>query len=199
VLTHAFVLLLQAASNADLGYVMSLPDGFVAMPADFAGGRDIVGCWAGEGSGSGSRSQSSRGAFVLCVQRMHATLGREHLKSSDLPAKSQLLTVRWNGVDIDAIRTDTSQAGTPLTVYTAQVPLRKEAIQVVVAGPTARATEALAILHSVLGSLKGETNWLSPTERAGRMGTIVGWVLGIAIGLIIARMVVTRRRAQSSA
>src|SRR3982750_3057335 len=117
---------------------MSLPDGFVATPAEFAGGRDVVGCWAGEGLGS----QSSQGPLILCIQRMHATLGREHLKTSDLPSTSQLMVVRWNGLDIDAIRTDTVQpAGTPLTVYTAQVPLRKEAIQIVVAGPRARATE----------------------------------------------------------
>jgi hypothetical protein len=190
-LLHAVMLALQAASNADLGYVMSLPEGFVAIPAEFAGGRagDVVGCWAGEGS------------FVLCVQRMHATLGREHLKSSDLPAKSQLMTVRWNGLDIDAIRTDTSQGGTAITIYTAQVPLRKEAIQLVAAGPSGRATESLAILNSVLRSLKGETNWLSSTQRAGRLGTIVGWVLGLAIGFIIVRMIVTRRRggAQSGA
>ena len=184
-LLPAVLLLLQSASNADLGYVMSVPEGFVSIPAAGKAG-DVLGCWAGE-------------AIVLCVQRMRATLGREHLKSSDLPAKSQLLTVRWKGLDIDAIRTDTSQAGTPITIYTAQVPLRKEAIQVVVAGPRARATETLAILNSVLGSLKGETNWLSSTERAGRVGTIVGWVIGIAIGLIIVRMVLTRRRAQSSA
>jgi hypothetical protein len=192
-LPAVLLLLLQAASNAELGYVMSLPEGFVSIPAEFAGGRDVVGCWAGEGS------QSSQGAFFLCVQRMHATLGREHLKSTDLPAKSQLLTVRWNGLDIDAIRTDTGQTGTAITVYTAQVPLRREAIQVIVAGPSARATEALAVLNSVLGSLKGETNWLSSAERAGRMGTIVGWVIGIAIGLLIVRKVVTRRRAPSSA
>jgi hypothetical protein len=186
--------MLQAASNAELGYVLSPPNGFVAMPAELARGHDVVGCWAGEGSQS-----SAPGGFVLCVQRMHATLGREHLKSADLPARSQVLTVRWHGLDIDAVRTDTAQAGTPITVYTAQVPLRKEAIQVVVARPSARATETLATLNSVLGSLKGETNWLSSTERAGRIGTIVGWVIGIAIGVLIVRMVVSRRRAQSSA
>src|SRR5258705_10325525 len=79
---------------------------------------------------------------------MQATLGRERLKSSDLPASSRLLTVKWQGLDIDAIRTDTSQAGAPLTVYTAQVPLRREAIQVVVAGAGPRGPPARAILHS---------------------------------------------------
>jgi hypothetical protein len=191
VLTYAILLLLQAASNAELGYVLSLPDGFVAIPAKFAGKLDVVACWAGEGP------QSGRGELVLCVERMHGTLGREHLKPSDLPLNSQLLTVRWNGLDIDAIRTDTGQTGTPITVYTAQVPLRKEAIQVVVAGPSVRATEALTTLNSVLASLKGETNWLSSTERASRIGTIVGWVIGIAIGVLIVRMVVTRRTQRS--
>ena len=64
VLIHAILLTLQAASNAHLGDVMSLPDGFVAIPVEFAGGRDVVACWTGEGS------QSSQGAFVLCVQRI---------------------------------------------------------------------------------------------------------------------------------
>ena len=193
---HTVLLVLQVASNADLGYVMSLPEGFVSIPAEFAGGRDVVACWAGGGD-----SQPSQGALILCVQRMHATLGREHLKSSDLPAKSQLIPVRWNGLDIDAIRTDTASGDAPITVYTAQVPLRKEAIQVVVAGPSARATESLATLNSVLGSLKGESNWLSSTERADRLGTIVGWVVGIAIGLLIVRRVFVRRKggAPSSA
>ena len=136
-LIHAILLVLQATTNAELGYVMSLPDDFVAIPAEFAGGKDVVGCWAGEGS------QSSHGAFVLCVQRMHATLGREHLKPADLPRQSQLLSVKWKGLDIDAIRTDTGRTGTAITVYTAQVPLRREAVQVIVAGPSARAAEGL--------------------------------------------------------
>jgi len=65
-------------------------------------------------------------------------------------------------------------------------------------GPSARAAEGLTILNSVLGSLKGETNWLSSTDRAGRTGAIFGWVIGIAIGVLIVRMIVSRRRAQSS-
>src|SRR6266511_4035176 len=192
-LLHAVVLMLQAATNAELGYVMSLPHGFVSIPAEFAGVRDVVGCWAGEGS------QSSQGAFVLCVQRMHATLGREHLKSSDLPASSRLLTVRWPGLDIDAIRAETSQAGAPLTVYTAQVPLRREAIQVVVAGPGARAPEALTILNSVLGSLKGETNWLSSTDRAGRRAGPCGGAGGMATGLVTAERVAKGGGGEGSA
>jgi len=181
------LLLLQATANAELGYVMSLPDDFVAVPALGFSSPDVVGCWAGDNH------------ILLCVQRMHAVLGREHLKPADLPSRSQLMTVKWNGLDIDAIRTDTAQGGGAITVYTAQVPLRREAVQVVAAGSRARAAEVLATLNQVLGSLKGETNWLSSTERAGRLGRVAGWILGIAIGLLIVRFVVTRRRAQSVA
>ena len=181
------LLLLQATANAELGYAMSLPDDFVAVPAVGVTSPDVVGCWAGDNH------------ILLCVQRMHAVLGREHLKPADLPPRSQLMTVKWNGLDIDAIRTDTAQGGGAITVYTAQVPLRREAIQVVAAGPGARAGEVLATLNQVLGSLKGETNWLSSAERAGRLGTIAGWIVGIAVGLLIVRIVVRRRRAQSVA
>lgn len=117
------LLLLQATANAELGYVMSLPDDFVAVPAVGVTSPDVIGCWAGDNH------------ILLCVQRMHAVLGREHLKPADLPPRSQLMTVKWNGLDIDAIRTDTAQGGGAITVYTAQVPLRREAIQVVAAVP----------------------------------------------------------------
>lgn len=166
---------------------MSVPDDFVAVPAVGFTSPDVVGCWAGDNH------------ILLCVQRMRAVLGREHLKPADLPSRSQLMTVKWNGLDIDAIRTDTTGGGGAITVYTAQVPLRREAIQVVVAGPTAQSGEALATLKTVLGSLKGETNWLTSAARAGRLGTIVGWIIGIGIGVWIVRTVVTRRRAPSVA
>src|SRR5438552_12468994 len=109
------------------------------------------------------------------------------------------MTGRGNGACMEAFRTGPAQGGGAATVYTAQVPLRREAIQIVAAGPGVRAAAVLATLNQVLGSLKGETNWLSPTERAARLGTIAGWIIGIAIGVLIVRFVVTRRRAQSVA
>jgi len=41
------LLLLQATANAELGYVMSVPDDFVAVPALGFTSPDVVGCWAG--------------------------------------------------------------------------------------------------------------------------------------------------------
>lgn len=179
-------LLLQVASNAALGYRFPLPQGFES----FAAGRsqpDVVDCW------------TDNVGLVLCVQRMHGTLGQEHLRAADLPRGTRLSTQKWKGFDIDVIRTDTVESGTAIVVYAAQVPLRPEAIQLVLAGPTAQAGGAEAILAAALARLEGQTNWLPSTERAGRLGTIVGWVAGIAIGVFIVRLLVRRRRTRASA
>ncbi len=177
-------LLLQVASNAQLGYRFPVPQGF----EPFAAGRsqpDVLDCW------------TDAAGLVLCVQRMRGTLGQEHLRASDLPRGTRLSTMKWKGFDIDLIRTDTVESGSPVVIYAVQVPLRPEAIQLVLAGPSAQASGGEAILASVLAGLEGQTNWLSSSERAGRLGTIVGWIVGIAIGILIVRMVVTRRRAGS--
>ncbi len=179
-------LLLQITSNAELGYRFPLPQGFEV----FAAGRsqpDVVDCW------------TDNVGLVLCVQRMHGVLGQQHLKAADLPRGTRLSTLKWKGFDVDVIRTDTVESGSAIVVYAAQVPLRPEAIQLVLAGPSAQARGGEAILASTLAGLEGQTNWLSSSERAGRLGTIVGWVVGIAIGVLIVRIVVTRRRVRANA
>ena len=177
-------LLLQVASNAQLGYRFPVPQGF----EPFAAGRsqpDVLDCW------------TDPAGLVLCVQRMHGALGQEHLRASDLPRGTRLSTMQWKGFDIDVIRTDTVESGSPVVIYAVQVPLRPEAIQLVLAGPSAQTGGADGILTAILGGLEGQTNWLTSSDRARRIGTIVGWIVGIAIGVLIVRMVLTRRRGQS--
>ena len=187
----AVVLLLQTATNSQLGYKFTLPDGFVAFPAGKTQ-PDVVDCW------TEFMPASSRGALILCVQRMRGTIGRERLARKDLPPQIELTTFKWKSFDIDGLRTDTTQAGMPVVIYAAQVPLRPEAIQLIVAGPRDQTQRAEAILTSALASLEGNTNWLNSQERAGRLGTIVGWVLGIAIAFVIIRIIVSRRRGQTT-
>jgi hypothetical protein len=185
------LLLVQVVANSELGYRMTLPDEFVRI-TEFIPfpGNAIVDCWGGDASGGGS--------LILCVERMRAVLGRERLKPTELPPRTQLLTVRWQGFDIDVIRADTVKSGAPFVVYRAQVPLRREAIQVIVAAPLAATAQAQATLSTVLGSLQGESNWPTSEQRGGRLGSIVGWIMGIAIGVIVVRIAVTRRRARAA-
>jgi hypothetical protein len=187
----SILLLVQVVANNELGYRMTLPDEFIRI-TEFIPlpGKDIVDCWGGDASGGGH--------LILCVERMRTVLGRERLKPADVTPGTELLTVRWQGFDIDASRTDTVLSGAPMVVYRAQVPLRREAVRVIVAAPRAATVQAQTTLTTVLGSLEGESNWPASERRAERSGSIVGWILGIVIGLIIIRMVVTRRRARAA-
>lgn len=178
------------ATNSSFGYRFALPDGFVAFP-EGRSQRDIVECW------SELMPYSQNGALVLCIQRMRGTLARGRMKREDVPPAAQLKTYKWKGFDIDGFRADTAQAGTPVVILAVQVPLRGEAIQVILAGPRDQAQRAEAIMTSMIVSLEGETNWLTSTERAGRFGNIVGWVLGIAAGVLLIR--IWRARQQSRA
>ena len=185
------LLLVQVIANSEMGYRMTVPDEFVRI-TEFIPfpGKDVLDCWGGDAAGGGH--------LILCVERMRTVLGRERLKPADLTPGTELLTVRWQGFDIDAIKTDTVQAGAPIVIYRAKVPLRREAVRVIVAAPRAATAQAQATLTTVLGSLKGESNWPASEQRAGRGGSIVGWILGIAIGLILLRIVVTRRRVRAA-
>ena len=51
------------------------------------------------------------------------------------------------------------------------------------------------LLSEALGSLEGESNWLSASERAGRLGTAAGWWIGIAVAVIAVLVWRKRRRA----
>ena len=184
-------LLLQFATNADLGYRFTLPDGFIGFP-EGRSQRDVVDCW------SELMPYSQNGALVLCVQRMRGTLARGRMKTADVPPSAQLKTYKWKGFEIDGFRADTAQGGTAVVILAVQVPLRGEAIQLILAGPADQGQRAEAIMTSTIASLEGETNWLTSTERAGRLGNIVGWGLGIAVGVILVRIWLTRRASRAA-
>ena len=179
-------LLLQVSANAELKYRLTVPDGFSVFP-EGRSQQDVVDCW------TENSPASAGGALVLCVQRMRATIGRERMKQADIPGGSRLMTFKWKAFDIDGVRTDTAQAGSPISVVAAQVPLKPEAVQLIVAGPRDQADRAEAIMASTLATLEGETNWLTDEERAGRLGTIAGWWIFIAVAALIGLWIRKRR------
>jgi hypothetical protein len=192
-MTAAFLVaaaLLQAqAANAELGYKFAVPEGFAAFPE--ARQQDVVDCW------SEPAAATAAGGLILCVQRLHGVLPREGLRQEDLPPAARLMHFPWKGFSIDGLRTDTVESGAPVVVFAAQVPLRHEAVQLIVTGPGDQAARAEAIMTSTLATLEGETNWLTSAERSGRLGNIVGWVVGIAVAVLLVRMWKTRRQSQS--
>ena len=176
--------------NAELGYSLTLPEGFTDFP-EARSQKDVVDSW------SEATPVSANGALVLLVVRMHGVLPREAMRQEDVPANTQVLSFKWKGFEVSGLRTQASQAGKPVFVLVAQVPLRPEAVQLSVAGPADQETRGQAILEATLASLEGETNWLTSTERAGRLGTAAGWWIGIAVA-VIAVLAWRKRRARSA-
>ena len=176
--------------NAELGYSLTLPEGFTDFPAARSQ-KDIVDSW------SETAPASANGALVLLVARMHGVLPREAMRQEDVPANTQVVSFKWKGFDVGGLKTLTTQAGQPVFVLVAQVPLRKEAVQLSVAGPADQQTRGQAIMEATLASLEGETNWLTSSERAGRLGTAAAWWIGIAVAAVLV-LAWRKRRARSA-
>lgn len=185
----ALVLLLQTqATSAELGYRFTLPSGFAAFP-EGRSQKDIVDCW------SEATPASAHGAVILSVQRLHGVLPREAMKPEDVPATTQLVTLKWKEFDLQGLRSRTVQGGESVFVLVAQVPLRREAVQLFFSGPADQETRGQGLMTETLASLEGESNWLSASERAGRLGTAAGWWIGIAVAVIV--VLVWRKRRQA--
>jgi len=176
--------------NAELGYSLTLPEGFTDFP-EARSQKDVVDSW------SEATPVSANGALVFLVVRMHGILPREAMRQEDVPANTQVVSFKWKGFDVSGLRTQASQEGKPVFVLVAQVPLRPEAVQLSVAGPADQETRGQAIMEATLASLEGETNWLTSTERAGRLGNIAGWWIGIAVA-VIAVLAWRKRRARAA-
>ena len=86
--------------------------------------------------------------------------------------------------------------GVALVIYAARVPLRREAIMVLVTARPDRADDARAILTQVLGSLEGDSNWPKPAGHSDPFGKTVRWMIAIAIGVVLLRIVATRRKTR---
>ena len=176
--------------NAELGYTLTLPQGFTEFP-EARSQKDVVDAW------TEATPTSPNGAVVILVARMHGVLPREAMRQEDVPANTHVVSFKWKNFDVSGVKTQTSQAGKPVFVLVAQLPLRPEAVQLSVAGPADQQTRGQAIMEATLASLGGETNWLTSSERAGRLGTAAGWWIGIAVAAVLV-LAWRKRRARSA-
>ncbi|HLB81830.1 MAG TPA: hypothetical protein VJJ54_01970 [Gemmatimonadales bacterium] len=186
VLAVLALLLQTQATNAELGYRFALPGGFTAFPEGRAQ-KDMVDCW------SEATPVSAHGAMILCVQRMHGVLPREAMRPEDVPATTRLVSFKWKEFDLQGLRSLVSpQGGEQAFVLVTQVPLRREAVQLFLSGPADQEARGQTLMTETLASLEGESNWLTSSERAGRLGTAAG---GIAVAVIAILVWRKRRRA----
>jgi hypothetical protein len=129
------------------------------------------------------------GRFIL-VSRLGGVLGREKIDSKEAASinpQVTIMTEKWKGFDIDVFRVPTQVGNLQLLTFNAQVPLTPEAVQIGVSGEAASENELRSELRSVLGSLKGQTNWLNTEQRFRRITPLqikVG-ILVVIVGIIL--------------
>jgi len=174
--------------NDELGYTLTPPPGFQEFPEGLSQ-KDVVGCW------TEATPASADGAIVLCIQRMRGTLPREAMRQADVPAPTQVVSYKWKGFDINGLRTLTEQNGRPVFVLVAQVPLRREAVQLFAGGPADQETRAQEIMMATLATFEGETNWLTSAQRSERLGRGVGTLLALVVAAVVVRIWRKRREA----
>jgi hypothetical protein len=106
--------------------------------------------------------------------------------------------IAWKGFELDEVVSFIDAGGDrKLLTMTTQVPLRKQALQLVILGPAAEEARVGADLRALLGSIEGKSNWLSDYERGEKLGRLVGFAV-VALGaLVFIVFMIRRRRAQA--
>jgi hypothetical protein len=102
--------------------------------------------------------------LLLAIARLREVLSNQPLDVTTLPPGSAArhFRVEWQGLLIDALEVPEATEGLEIITFNAQVPLKREAIQLQVVGPAHRREELLSLMQQVLRGLKGESNWLKP-------------------------------------
>jgi hypothetical protein len=129
---------------------------------------------------------------LFAVERMNGTIGREKLDPKDLPKGSEasIFTEKWRSYEVEAFRLVETAGDTQLLTLNVQIPLKRRAIQLKLAGPLSDETELRSQLGTILGGLQGESNWDGPipgnslgVDQFGYV-LLAGGIAFIVVGLI---------------
>ena len=155
------------------GFTLKLPEGFSPHPVLMDSAPEVI-----HGFIKGDPNDEVVDTFVV-IESMRGKIGRERLRLQDMPPgfAGQLSTAKWHDFEIDVIGIPEQVGELSLLTYNAQIPLKKDAIQVKVIGTADREAELRQILDQVLEGLQGESNWLqsalpsSPVVGSNSYGT----------------------------
>jgi hypothetical protein len=182
----------ERVTHPELGFQISIPDGFVRDPMRESSpflkkkSRDIVFAYVRPGEFRGGAPEA-----VLLVSRLRGVIDQD---SHFRPPKSEITveTEKWHGFDIEMARVPEQFGDKKFMNFNAQVPLTPEAIQVTFVAEVQREEELRSLLRTTLATLDGPTNWLTAEERIDRwaFGT-AALAISLALLFVLARLAFT--------
>ncbi len=162
-------------SNAQLGFKAKLPDGLDDFSTNMA-----VKMLISLGKMDGSKNRLIE---MIAIQEMRGTIGRDDLsKWADKPQNMTLEKATWKSFDVDVFRVVENIGGVSYVAFNAQVPLKPHAIQIKVLGPPSDDRRLRTEMQTIVASIEGSSNWLTPEEVNRRPQR--NWI-AILIGLFI--------------
>lgn len=127
---------------------------------------------------------------------VEASARKEAAKSGVAMTRFEYKKTHWQGFELDLVMSEASFGGNRIITLATQVPLASNAVQLQLAGQDEAALSA--DLQTLLGSLVGESNWLTEAQRdrqlGERTGRIAGLVVGVAIAVVAMYLIGRRRR-----
>ena len=178
----------------DLGIRFSVPGDFIDFP-EAIGKDDVVYAYRGRG-----KEGTPEGMIAILVKRLSGRLPQSHITTEQMRAKGKdatVATLSWQSLEIDRARLSQTQGGLTVITYSTQVPIKPQAVQLMVAGVASRDTELEALSREILGSLVGESTWLTEAQKHDRYVERLGQVFGFV--LVIGGLVAWRRRRAAAA
>ena len=185
----------EAVVDEARGFTLKLPDGFVAAPDLVGNPPDIVHAFILDDSNDETLD------IMLFVEQQRGFIGRERLKPEDFPPgfPGTLFTTRWRGFELDAFRVPERLGDIATITYNVQIPLKRNAIQLKLFGPTDREPELKRLLGKVLDGLEGESNWTASATPPASVASdekygliLMGVAAVIVLGGLIALFLISK-------
>lgn len=145
----------ETITHQDPGFTLEVPDGFEEVADPKQAGPEVTHFFVREAEGE------KNGNSILIIEKMPGTISRRRLAMENFPRGFQgnLFTTQWDGFEINANAIVEAANGESVITYNVQIPLKKNAIIVRVAGHMSKEKALLGLLKETLAGLKGETSW----------------------------------------
>jgi hypothetical protein len=139
--------------DAEWGYSFELPPEFQKLPAEKMPGGNYRLAYM--------KQNGDQPAEVVIVEGLGGTiLPDQHITAKDLPDKSYTLTpFIWRGLAVDGVRIPETMGAGEYVTYKAQIPIKKQSIQIGFGGPATEEAHIKAFAEQVLSTLDGPVNW----------------------------------------